>query len=122
MYKAFVMYKSGKSMWFQANTIEMIKSKAEPYIDNNNVASIKIEETKGLGYLKHPLLEEYPEMRLERKEELLEEVYMLLRRSSCNTSIKYETFREFKKRVPSWYGEEQIESWIKEIKDVNWIK
>jgi hypothetical protein len=58
MLEARISYINGKTHTVEANTIEMLKSKCEPFIDNPDVYEIWVVELKSIGHLKSELIEE----------------------------------------------------------------
>lgn len=55
MLEAKISYSNGRTHTIEANTIESLKSKCQPFIDDPNVCSIYMVKLINIGWLKSPL-------------------------------------------------------------------
>lgn len=55
MLEARITYVNGKTHIIEANTIEMLKTKCKPFIEDKDVFNIWVYEIKHLGWFKNDL-------------------------------------------------------------------
>lgn len=58
MLEARITYNNGRTHIVEANTLDMLKSKCKPFIENNDVLEIWVYQVDGLGALKSEFMDD----------------------------------------------------------------
>lgn len=57
MFEAEIYFKSGRQSRVEAGSIEMLKTKCRPHLDNEDVYAILCYKKKSIGFFKFPTIE-----------------------------------------------------------------